>query len=484
MPGISTLRVAQGTPLINTPSTVISQVAVCAPSAVVAVIVAVPTETAVTVPPVETVATAALLLLHITVLLPALAGNTVAWSCCVAPTPSCTDVGETVTLVGTISSTSETVQAAALLPELVLTVIIAVPRAFLVTRPVEDTVATDALLLVHVTFLLVALAGSTVAVSCCVAPTLSWTDEGETVTLVGTILPVTSVTVHVAVLPPEVVFTVIVAVPRAFFVTTPVEDTVAIDVLLLDHVTLLSVALLGVIVAVSRCVAPIASCTVDGVIVTFVGSIALTVTLHVAVLLPALVFTVIAALPGFLAVTMPEAETVATDVLLLLHVTVLLAALAGSTVAWSCRVAPGESVRAVGETVTLVGCTVPVDDAKAYVGIKISMAASAGNNDFISFFIKKPLSFPNTPLTFSKPPFVHVFPKLHYNVILLFYYISQKLSQKIHREILTFNLYINIGYDHNPIKRLFRTESQRHREHRGNNSLSLFLFPLCLCDSV
>ena len=48
--------------------------------------------------------------------------------------------------------------------------------------------------------------------------------------------------------------TVLVAVPAAFAVTTPDVDTVAIDVLLDDQVTDLSVALEGVTVAVSVCV--------------------------------------------------------------------------------------------------------------------------------------------------------------------------------------------------------------------------------------
>ena len=52
---------------------------------------------------------------------------------------------------------------------------------------------------------------------------------------------------------------VIVAVPTAFAVTKPEADTVATDVLLDVHVTLLSVALLGNTVAVSCCVLPFSS---------------------------------------------------------------------------------------------------------------------------------------------------------------------------------------------------------------------------------
>ena len=60
-----------------------------------------------------------------------------------------------------------------------------------------------------------------------------------------------TVTLHVAVFPPSLVFTVIVAVPTAFAVTTPEEDTVATDALLEDQVTDLSVAFEGAIVAVN-----------------------------------------------------------------------------------------------------------------------------------------------------------------------------------------------------------------------------------------
>ena len=58
-----------------------------------------------------------------------------------------------------------------------------------------------------------------------------------------------TVTVQVAVFPPSLVLTVIVAVPEALAVTKPEEETVATEVLLEDQVTDLSVAFEGVIVA-------------------------------------------------------------------------------------------------------------------------------------------------------------------------------------------------------------------------------------------
>ena len=64
-----------------------------------------------------------------------------------------------------------------------------------------------------------------------------------------------------------------------------------------------------------------------------------TVTEHVALLLlPSVVVAVIVAVPFDLAVTRPLASTVATAVLLLVHVTDLFVALVGNTVAVSCVV--------------------------------------------------------------------------------------------------------------------------------------------------
>jgi hypothetical protein len=58
-----------------------------------------------------------------------------------------------------------TLQVAVLPPSAVVTIIAALPPDTAVTRPLDDTVATVDALLVHVTFLLVALVGATVAVN-------------------------------------------------------------------------------------------------------------------------------------------------------------------------------------------------------------------------------------------------------------------------------------------------------------------------------
>ena len=142
---------------------------------------------------------------------------------------------------------------------------------------------------------------------------------------------------HIAFFPPSLVVTVIVTEPADLAVTTPEEDTVATDVLLEDQVTDLSVALDGVTVAVNVCVSP--TVIVKDVMFRLIPVteivFALTVTAHVAVFAPSAVFTVIVADPAALAVTTPELETVATDVLLVDQVTDLFEAFEGVTVAVS-----------------------------------------------------------------------------------------------------------------------------------------------------
>jgi hypothetical protein len=133
------------------------------------------------------------------------------------------------------------------------------------------------------------------------------------------------------------VVTVIVAEPAAFAVTSPDEDTVAIDVLLEDQLTDLSVALEGVTVAVSVCVSPtvMESDVLSRLIPVTETFWVWTVTEHVAFFPPSFVVTVIVAEPADLAVTTPDDDTVATEVLLDDHVTDLSVALEGVTVAVS-----------------------------------------------------------------------------------------------------------------------------------------------------
>ena len=142
-----------------------------------------------------------------------------------------------------------------------------------------------------------------------------------------------TVIVHVAVLLPSSVVTVIVVDPAFRAVTLPL-DTVATEVLLLFQLTFLLVALLGLIVAVRVYSSPsVISWEVLSRVTPVTGyTFALTVTSHIAVLPPSSVVTIIIAEPALTAVTLPL-DTVATEVLLLFQLTFLLVALLGLIVA-------------------------------------------------------------------------------------------------------------------------------------------------------
>ena len=213
--------------------------------------------------------------------------------------------------------------------------IVAVPAAFAVTTPEEETVATDVLLEDQVTDLSVAFEGVTVAVRVCVSPTVIESDVLLRLTPVTATVWACTVTAQVAFFPPSFVVTVIVAVPAAFAVRTPEEDTVATDVLLEDQVTDLSVAFEGVTAAVNVWVSPT---VIESDVLLRPTPVtetvwAFTVTEHVAVFPPSVVVTVIDTVPAAFAVTTPEEETVATDVLLEDQVTDLSVAFEGVTVA-------------------------------------------------------------------------------------------------------------------------------------------------------
>jgi hypothetical protein len=129
-----------------------------------------------------------------------------------------------------------------------------------------------------------------------------------------------TVIILVAVLPSPVL-AVIIAVPSATAETSPCISTIATDMLSEDHVTVLSVALLGRIVALS-CLLPPTNKTAPVVGLTFIPDTAtvFTVTGHAAVF-PFMVFAVIVTAPAFTPLTMPLEETVATFLSLLDHLT-------------------------------------------------------------------------------------------------------------------------------------------------------------------
>ena len=261
----------------------------------------------------------------------------------------------------TVLLVTVTVQVAVLLPSTVVTVIVAVPSAMAVTTPDAETVATAVLLLDHVTALFVAVLGATTAISVPVLPSSiesvvasSDTPVTDTVGGGGGGAAVT-VTVAVAGKLPSAVVTVMVAVPAATAVTTPVGETVATAPLDVAHVTDWFVAVMGKTLAVSVPVVPATSDSEPGVSVTPVTGIvaAVTVTVAVAGKLPSLVVTVMIAVPAATADTTPVAETVATAGSDVDHVTALFEAVAGKTVSVSVPVVPATSDSEVGAIDTL-----------------------------------------------------------------------------------------------------------------------------------
>ena len=217
-------------------------------------------------------------------------------------------------------------------------VIVAVPSPFAVTTPFESTVAIAVFELFQVTVLFVALLGDTVAFRVSFEP-MSMVVEGLLRDTDATDTGLT-VTVHEADLPPAVA--VMVTVPTAFAVTTPLELTVATLVLELFHVTVPLDAFDGETVALIVVVEPTSTLVEVGLTVIAVTTGFVTVTLQVADL-PSQE-AVITAVPAALAVTTPVLLTVATDVFELFQLTVGFVVSEGRTVAFSVPVVPAASV--------------------------------------------------------------------------------------------------------------------------------------------
>ena len=143
----------------ETTATVTAQLAVMPPSAVVALIVALPAAIAVTMPPAVTVATVGVSLLHVTRLSVAPAGLTDAHTApALPPTVRERLVGDTVTPETGIAWTV-TAQVAVLLPSTELTVTVAVPFFNGVTVPAASPEATVGSEETHVTAFFVAFEG-------------------------------------------------------------------------------------------------------------------------------------------------------------------------------------------------------------------------------------------------------------------------------------------------------------------------------------
>jgi hypothetical protein len=202
----------------------------------------------------DTAATAVLLLFQLTALFVALAG-VMAWtrvSEAPATAARLTEVLFNDTPVTAMGFTV-TAQVAVLPPSAVVTVIVADPGATAVTMPFDDTVATALLLLTQLKALFVALEGVIVGTRVSAAPTKRLVDAfNETpVTKMGV-----TETAQVAILPPSVVVTVMVADPGVTAATMPFDDTVATAELLLLQLTALFVAFSGVMVEMRVSTAP------------------------------------------------------------------------------------------------------------------------------------------------------------------------------------------------------------------------------------
>ena len=277
------------------------------------------------------------------------------------------DPGFTVTdATGTLVTVTVDVP---LLPSLVA-VIVAVPAALAVARPLALTLATPELLLAHVTTRpdrVLPFASLSVAVNCTVWPTCTPADAGVTATE-ATETGVT-LTDDVPLCPSLVA--VMVPDPVATAVTTPLPLTRAIVVSLLDHVTARpdkTLPLASLRVAVSCAVCPTDTVADDGVTVTEATGAVVTVTAAVP-LFPSLV-AVIVAEPAATPLTRPVLLTVAAAVLLLDQVTVLPVSTfpaESNVVAVSWRVCPGCTLADAGLTLTAetggrVTATVAVSD--------------------------------------------------------------------------------------------------------------------------
>ena len=326
--------------------TVIVQLAVF-PFSLIAVIMAVPALFAVTLPIRSTVATATLLLLHLT-LFPyvVFSGSTVAVRVVVSPSVSVALLLlRLISVIGISFLLTVTVQPA-VFPFVLVAVITAVPALFAVTVPLASTVATASLLLPQLTFLLsVVFSGSTVAVSLYVLPSTIPTVLSLRRTSVTGICFFSTFTVQPALFP-FVLVAVITAVPALLAVTFPLASTVATASLLLLQLTfLLSVVFSGSTVAVSLYVLPSTIPTVLSLRRTSVTGICFFSTFTVQpALFPFVLVAVITAVPALLAVTVPLTSTIATASLLLLHVMLLFSAFSGVTVAANVSLSPSVNV--------------------------------------------------------------------------------------------------------------------------------------------
>lgn len=276
------------------------------------VTVAVPAATPRTTPVLLTLATRLFELDHLTPTLDAFGGVMLATNLLVAPRFRVRVLGLTVTAVTGV--TTDIVSVANLAPSTVVTRIVLVPFRTAVISPSALTVATVAEELDHVTPWFVAVAGEIVGTAWNVWPIANVALRAFRVTLCT--LVVTS-TEHTADIPYPLAFAVIVAVPLPVPVTvalivvvfpekeltSPLNGTVAIDVLEEDHEIAVAISPGRVIVADIFTTAPEDTVVLPGFMVIRGGEF--TRMELVAVLPPFCVVTVTVAGPGETPVTRP-----------------------------------------------------------------------------------------------------------------------------------------------------------------------------------
>ena len=184
-----------------------------------------------------------------------------------------------------------------------------------------------------------------------------------------------------------------VAVPPDTAVTVPFS-TVATDVLFELHLTFWFVASEGRTVAVKVAVAPL---TKDNSVWERVTPVTgtVTVTSHVAVRLPSSVVTVMVAAPPDTAVTVPF-STMATAVLVELHVTFWFVASEGATAAVKVAIAPFTKGNSVCESVTpetgIVTNTSQVETSFSWLPLAATVAVIVAFPVFSPFIVREAAS--------------------------------------------------------------------------------------------
>ncbi len=255
-------------------------------------------------------------------------------------------------VTGTFLLFTVTLQVAVFPPSSVVTVTVASPALRAVTFPLSSTDAMSVLSDFHVTFLLVALSGLTVAVRFAFSPSVSSREVLSSVTSLTVTVFFATLTLQVAVFPPSSVVTVMVASPALRAVTFPLSSTDAMPVLSDFHVTFLLVALSGLTVAVRFSEEP--SVRVNSVLSSDTSVtltvFSLTVTAHFPDLPSAV--AVMVAVPAFRPCTLPLPSTVAMALSEDVQVIVLSEAAAGEILAVNFVDAPSAISTLSGDTVT------------------------------------------------------------------------------------------------------------------------------------